>query len=351
MATKKARKGSSKLKHFPLIINHEHEAKLAPADHQNDEEDVDSPFPRNKNHLIWIINGKRRSGKSTVLRNALLNYYNGHFTNVYFFSPSARRDTKLKPIVDTCCKNFTFYEEFTGNAIQEVINDIEADIKMWEDLKMQYEIMKKDPLVAKKDLPPEPVEPRNLLILDDCVDKFGNHMDKTHPLVAICNNCYHKKLSVWVATQKFKYLLPAMRVNMDMITIFKCCNDQEKKAIEEEVSVPIKILKACYNDAMCEPFGSLHIHWIDRGIPKLFSRGSQFDIPESRLLVYDDDDADSEEFEEFEEDLRRARTLHKEKKATGKKIGLKLLDEVDLAEEEGLRDPDKALLAKVFPTT
>lgn len=328
------------LKHYPIIYNEEHESKLQARDKQNDDQDVDSPFPRNNNHLLYIIVGKRRSGKSTKIANALLNYYDKHFTDIYFFSPSARRDKKLKPIVDKCLENFTFYEEFNGDTIQEVTYDIEKNIKQWEELKQQYEQAKKDPLLRKSALPPEPVEPRHLLLLDDCVDKFGSHMDKSHPLVAICNNCFHKKLSIWVATQKFRYLLPAMRVNMDMITIFKCCNAQEKKAIEEEIGCPPKILKACYNDAMKTRYGDLHIHWIDGGLPKLFSRGSQFDIPEGDLLTFDDaDDGEVLEIQDVPEVKVKKRRVNK----------ISLLDEVQLGDGEGLEDIDKTLLSHAFP--
>lgn len=309
---------------YTLIPDPITESKLRPVDKQNDDNDNDSPWPRNNNHLQGMIVAKRRSGKTTIIHKLLTEFYNKHFTNVYMVSPSAEHDDKLKEIVKMLKERCTFYNECSADVIKEILADCEENIKLWRDLQTQYEIAKKDPYRKGRPMPKEPEEPKHLLILDDCVDKFGAHSDTKHPLVKVSNNSYHCKLSVWIAAHKFRHLLPPMRSNLDWLTLFRICNNKEKKAIEEEINCPMDVFRTCYKDAVSQPYGFLHIHWVKGGLPSLFNRHGRYDVPLADILFGDDDDDGTPP---------QVTDQHVEGKL-GKKRKLALKDDVDLSDYE-----------------
>lgn len=253
-------------------------------DNQNDKADVQTPFPKNKNHLIWLIVAKRRLGKSTLLLNVLTNIYQKHFTDVYFLSPSARNDDKFKSVIEGLEERGTFYSDCTRETLEFVMQDMMNNIEQWKEDMESWEFMKIDPYRMYK-LPEKPIEPKHLIILDDCVDKFGAHNDPGHPLVRLCNNSYFHKTSIWVVTQRYNYLLPAMRQNLDMLTLFKIQNTKEMDDIISEVQCNKEIFIKAFTQSTMDDYSFLHIHWCDRGVSTCFKKYDRLEIPREQLII------------------------------------------------------------------
>jgi len=188
----------------------------------------DDPLPKNM-HFIYVIIGKRGSGKSNLLLNALQHkiFYKGYFDNIFMLSPTAQNDKKFKKLLEELDDDDKFYNDCNDTTIQEIIDKITTFNDEWDNNKR---------------------EPRNLIIFDDCIADMPKSTTKSLFNKLIISN-RHLKTSIIITSQKFNLLNTTIRANIDMISFFKNDNSQEKKGFLDEYGIDEKILNAiCVNN-------------------------------------------------------------------------------------------------------
>ena len=207
------------------------------------------PLQKDNNHNIWLIIGKKGSGKSTFLLNLLRKkeMYRRHFNNIFLVSPTAQRDDKFQKLCDELKQNNQCYDECTA----ENLNEIRERVEKFNDDFLSDEKNKKK---GKK--------PHNLLILDDCISDLNKGSEIKNIINKMTMNSRHLKLSIWIVSQKYRLVSTAIRANADLITFFKNENDIEKKALEE-FSIDTSIL-----DQLEKPSDFMHV--VMRGVSKYF---------------------------------------------------------------------------------
>jgi hypothetical protein len=276
--------------YYPVGPTPPEEHMLKPLDSQNEMHKTTEAIPADNNHYQWMIVAKKRSGKSTLILQVLYSKFKNHFTDIFFYSPTAAYDPKYEPLVTLLKKRGTFITSFTKDSLESTIAQCISNRDKYERAMKTWEERMKDP-----DCPPsvkeifrreKPEEPRHLIVFDDCVDKFGSHSDYGHPIQRIFNNGFHLRCSVWVASQQFKALTPAMRKNMDMISFFKISNQDEINHICSEINAPRDVFLKAYKQSTDIDYGFLHVNWIRKSsVPSFFSKFTPIIIPPEELDV------------------------------------------------------------------
>jgi hypothetical protein len=182
----------------------------------------DEPLPKDIN-FIWLISGRRGSGKSNLLLNALGHkiFYKNYFDNIIFVSPTARNDKKFGDLVEEVEEMNNFYNDLDEDILTEIIDKIKGF---------------NDNFKKKR-------EPRNLIIFDDCIHLLAKSTQKSRLHEIITTN-RHLKSSIIITTQRFKNINTLIRSNVDMISFFKNDNIQDKKLFCDEYDINREILEA-----------------------------------------------------------------------------------------------------------
>ena len=201
------------------------------------------------NHNIWLIVGKKGSGKSTFVLNLLRKkeMYRRHFNNIYLVSPTAQRDDKFQKLCDELKQSNNCYDECSA----ETLNEIRERVEKFND-----EFLSDEKNIKKNK------KPYNLLILDDCISDLNRGSEIKNIINKMVMNSRHLKLSIWIISQKYKLISTAIRSNSDMLSFFKNQNDIEKRALDE-FSIDTNIL-----DQLEKPSDFMHV--VMRGVPKYF---------------------------------------------------------------------------------
>ena len=243
--------------------------ELAPLDNQVVREATPLPVSPGVIHLFV---GKKGTGKSTLALNLLKRKsspYFQAFDNIFLVSPTASRDPKFEELIAEIALDGKFYNDLSDDIIDDIIKRVEEFneeyvAEQMKDSDEETEI--DDPVLGK--LPKKPKrkskkpkiirQPNNLLILDDCLHLLPKSTQKSS-INQIFTTSRHKKLSVWVMTQKYNKLNPLIRTNADLLTIFPTDNKQEFESIENDWSIPRETLQRVYDFATSEPNSFLHI--------------------------------------------------------------------------------------------
>ena len=122
-------------------------SEIAPFDNQVVK--TDEPLPQA--HIVYILCGRRGSGKSSLMLNLLKRKsspYHKFYDNIMMCSPTAGRDPKFDKLVEELNREGKFYDTLDD----EVVTDIVEKLKVAND--------------SYKEEHPKS-EPHNLLIIDD----------------------------------------------------------------------------------------------------------------------------------------------------------------------------------------
>jgi hypothetical protein len=187
-------------------------------------------------YYIWVLVGKRGSGKSNLLLNALENaeLYKKHYDNIFLISPTANRDDKFQALCKELSKEDKCYEDVSNKIVEEILERIQ---------KYNDEHKKR-----KR-------KPHNLIIFDDCISMLPRSTEKGSIFNKLIVQNRHYKTDVFITTQQFKKLSPLVRSNIDMISFFRNDNVMEKKSFMEEYNISEELL----DDATDEAHSFLHI--------------------------------------------------------------------------------------------
>jgi hypothetical protein len=216
---------------------------IAPLDNQVTKSD--DPLPLG--NLIHIFCGRRGSGKSTILLNLLkrkTSPYHKSFDNIYLVSPTANRDEKFDKLVEELKEDDKFYDKLDESVIDKIIEKL----TLFND---EY----------KKEHPKK--TPRNLLILDDCLNMLPSSTQRSS-INQIFTNGRHMKLSIFLCTQMLTKLNRLIRTNADLLTFFPTDNKREFETLADEWAIDPKLLRDIYEFAVDGNNSFLHISFCGR---------------------------------------------------------------------------------------
>lgn len=213
-----------------------------------------------KDHFLYLVVGKKRSGKTTLALNLLetpesIGGLKKKFNKIWLISPTARNDEKLKDLVEELDAGGQFYEMFDNEVQKEIMDKIKAYNAEWK---------KKN----KKG------NPHHLVIYDDCLAFLPHNRKKGQFFNSFMTNQRHLKSSSMILAQRLNELNPLIRSQVDVISFFRQDNPKEDKIFTETYGVAPNILLACTQ----EPHSFITANFL-HDTPKIYKK---FDEIESK---------------------------------------------------------------------
>jgi Poxvirus A32 protein len=201
----------------------------------------------------WSFVGASKSGKTTLICNLFRKGFYRNFwdrNHIFVFSPTSNLDDKLKE----CIPSNHFYERFEPDIIKEIYDEQLAIKRMYGAGRMDH----------------------MLIILDDMLGTDA--LKSTSIISKYIHKTRHFNVSYIYSVQKYTGLPRVMRLNSDVITIFRCSNFGEIDSITEESSDKDNksAFKKIIKDIFLEPFAFLLIDYQTHDLSKRYRKG--FDI-------------------------------------------------------------------------
>lgn len=211
----------------------------------------DDPLP--KQDIVWIINGGKGSGKSTMMLQVLKskNGYKKWFDNIYLISPTATRDSKFNKLCEELQRDNKCFTTCDDETVDEVINRLKDFNESFDEKE-------------------EGRKPHSVVIFDDCLAFLPKSTQKSR-FNELITTSRHLKTSVWILTQKYNKVNPLIRANMDMLSFFRTNNKRELETLEDDVNIDKNMLHHLYEFATEEPNSFLHISFFG-GKPTFFRK-------------------------------------------------------------------------------
>lgn len=196
--------------------------------------------------------GSSNSGKTTFLCNLFRKQFYGSFwrkEHIFVFSPTASLDDKLKACIPA--HKGQFYEAFDPAVIDEIYTT-------QHEIYGEYGATKLDHI---------------LIILDDMLGTDA--MAANSILTKYIFKTRHYNVSLIYSVQKYTGLPRIMRLNSDVMAIFRCSNMGEVDSIAEENADKSsrKRFRQLLIDIFSEPFQFLFVDYQCRDLSKRYRRG------------------------------------------------------------------------------
>jgi len=216
-------------------------------DKQVDYDEID-PLQKNSPN-VWLIVGKRGSGKSTFVLNLLRKkeMYRRAFDNIYLVSPTAEKDDKFDKLITELKETNNFYEDCNNETLTEIRERVQQ---------FNNDFLEDEKNIKKNK------KPNSLLILDDCISDLNKNSEIKNTINKMVMNSRHLKLHIWIISQKYKLISTAIRSNADLLTFFNNDNSVEIKALDE-FGIDTSLI-----DRLEKPNDFIHV--VLRGKPKHF---------------------------------------------------------------------------------
>jgi polyhydroxyalkanoate synthesis regulator phasin len=214
------------------------------------------PLLLQNNSGVYIISGRKGVGKTTMCMNLLQSKlaYKKRFENIFMISPTGRSDAKLKKLVDELEEDGKFFDTFSDELIENILDQIKADNEEHE----------------KKN--------RHLIILDDCV------LDLSKKRASILNKLVitarHNNITLLILTQKYNAIPTIIRANSDLISFFNSFNKKEIETLQDDINIDKEIFKDVYNQACMDAEGGhsfLHINLLANPV-KFYKNFTPMDV-------------------------------------------------------------------------
>ena len=217
----------------------------------------DDPLLRNNNSIVYVISGRRGSGKSTLCIQLMSHKkaYRKRFTNVFLISPTAESDKKFKKLVEELKEeDFPhFYDTLNEENIEEILNFIRRDNDEND----------------KKNL--------HCLILDDVVLDLPKSKSSLINRIVITSR--HLNLTIIIVTQKYNAIPTIIRNNMDLCSFFPSLNNHEIKTFQEDLNIDKDIFNAIYDYCCDESNSFMHANLV--GLPKFYRKFEPIEFSEA----------------------------------------------------------------------
>lgn len=198
----------------------------------------------------WSMVGCSNSGKTTMLCNLFRKEFYGKFfkkDHIFVFSPTVNLDDKLKE----CIPSNNFFEEFDSSILEEIYTEQDSIKKVYGKNKLDH----------------------ILIILDDML---GQDCLKSNSLITkYIHKTRHYKVSYIYSVQKYTGLPRTMRLNSDVMTIFRCSNFGEIDLISDETANKSSKneFKNILLDIFTEPYQFLMVNYQEKDLTKRFRKG------------------------------------------------------------------------------
>lgn len=213
--------------------------------------DVDKPLDKklddfeitklmNKSNFTLFL-GKAGSGKSSLLISFLNTkpLFNKVYNRIILFCPPGSRNS--------------ISDDFWSKLPEDCIFDKVTP----ETLQTAYDMAQEE---AEDD--------RTTLFIFDDVQKYFKENENKKLLLHFCNNRRHARLSMWVACQNYKQLIPDLRNGLTDAFIFKC----SKKALETIHEEMLEISKTSFEQIVNKCYHKPHsFMYINTGSGRIFS--------------------------------------------------------------------------------
>lgn len=215
----------------------------------------DDPLLLNNNSCVYIISGRKGAGKSTLFMNLLQSKmaYKKRFDNIFLISPTARSDNKLKKLVSELDKDGKYFDTFSEELIENIVEQIKAE---------------NDENEEKKHL--------HAIILDDCILDLSKK--RSSILNKLVITARHNNITLLVLTQKYNCLPTLIRANADLISFFNSLNKKEIETFRDDINISPDLFKHVYNIACLNGDNSfIHVNLLSNPI-KFYSKFEPIDI-------------------------------------------------------------------------
>lgn len=221
---------------------------LVPLDNQICREDTPLPMkPCN-----YGIFAKKGLGKTTLILNLLEKkespWYK-HFSLIFFISPTAKNDDKVKSLIDDI--DDQYYDTLNNDVLEEIVEKIDAYKEDWKNKKKKG-------------------TPAFCIIYDDCIHLIKSKNSRLMDLLATQNR--HRNITNIYLLQKWNTYLPTLiRSNLDLISFFRTDNKKELDSFVDEMAMNEEILRQLYEFATADEYSFLHINCYHNP-PKFYKR-------------------------------------------------------------------------------
>lgn len=206
-----------------------------------------------KDHFLYLVVGRKRSGKSTLALNLLdtpekVGGFKKKFDKIWLVSPTAKNDPKFKELVDELEPDGQFYSEFNNEIQKELMDKIK-----------EYNTAFKSRNKSRK--------PHHLVIYDDVLAFLPTNRKKGQFFNSFMTNQRHFKSSAMIMAQRLNELNPLIRSQTDIISYFRQDNPKEDKIFSETYGVPLEQIHA----GVSEPHSFLTVNFL-HDKPVLYKR-------------------------------------------------------------------------------
>lgn len=204
------------------------------------------PLLKNNNSTIWIISGRRGTGKSTLCLNVMSHKdgYKKRFSNIFLISPTAKSDKKFSKLVKELDEDGKYFTTFNDENIDNIFSIIERD----------------NDENKKKNL--------HCLILDDVVLDLPRSKDSLLNKMVI--NSRHHNTSIIILTQKYNAISTIIRSNADLISFFPSLNNHEIKTFQRDLNIDESLFYNIYNHCCDKQNNFMHCNTV--GMPKFYKK-------------------------------------------------------------------------------
>jgi len=195
-----------------------------------------------------LLLAQSNSGKTNLISNMIINFYDKVFERIYIFSHSINIDAAWEPVKQYLSKNYdeSHYKLFDKWDEKEITDIVHMQEKAIEQLKKRNH----------KDMY------QILIVLDDVMDD-KKLMRSSELLTKLFIRGRHSYINVIASVQKYKSLNPTIRMNTSDDIVFKLRSKMDLDALIDEYTALAskKELLQYYKKATDEPFGFL---WINK---------------------------------------------------------------------------------------
>jgi hypothetical protein len=181
-----------------------------------------------KDHFLYLIVGRKRSGKTTLALNLLetpekTGGLKKKFDAIWLISPTAENDPKMADLVEELKEDDRFWPEFNNEVQMDLMSRIKAFNTNWEKKK----------------------KPHHLVIYDDVMAFLPHNRKKGQAFNGFMTNQRHFKSSALILAQRLNELNPLIRSQADVVSYFRQDNPKEDKIFSETFGVPPELIHAC----------------------------------------------------------------------------------------------------------
>ena len=201
----------------------------------------------------FVLAAPTASGKTQIIMNLLLRYYQGMFARIWIFCPSIKLDPQFKPLLEYLDKMTdqqkepTYFEEFDAAKVGHILDEQRAIVESCRQRKVK--------------------PPQVCIILDDLADhgdilsnRRGGRSGGSWLTTLACRG-RHLACTWIVSTQKLNLLGTVLRANTRTLCVWRLRSQKETDLLCEELSgyYPKDVCQDLLDYATHEPYSWLTV--------------------------------------------------------------------------------------------